>query len=226
MFTPKTPRQTAGFTLVELLTVIAIIAILMGILLPTVGSVIENAKKTQAKNDELQLVSAIKAYYTEYGRYPIDPSTPAGDLIYGPGNGDQSVLMNVLRYPYKSTDTGLPAIVTTLNPRKINFLEVKDAKNLSKAGKEKEGIGGIAGSTQGKWLDPWGNEYLVKIDGDYDNSLSNPYSSNAGSSSLSLGVIIWTKGRDGATTSNMTASGSGSGDKNAGTSKDDVVSWQ
>lgn len=223
MFTPKHPRNSAGFTLVELLTVIAIIAILMGILFPTIGAAIENAKKTQAKNDELQLVNAIKAYYTEYGRYPIDPATSAGDVTYGSAtnataNANQNDLMNVLRYPYKPTDTP-PTIVTTLNPRKINFLEVREAKNVGKAGKEREGIGGAGAGFTDMWLDPWGNVYAIKMDGDYDNSLTNPYGTgkNAGAANLSLGVIVWTYGRD------SKAGVRGSGDvKNA----DDVLSWQ
>jgi prepilin-type N-terminal cleavage/methylation domain-containing protein len=40
-----TRRSTAGFTLVELLTVIAIIGILAGIVIPATGTVLKNAKK-------------------------------------------------------------------------------------------------------------------------------------------------------------------------------------
>ncbi len=61
-----------GFTLLELLVVIAIVVVLAGLLFPAVQSVLERAKKVQAKNDLTQIVTAVNAFYTEYGRYPID----------------------------------------------------------------------------------------------------------------------------------------------------------
>jgi prepilin-type N-terminal cleavage/methylation domain-containing protein len=73
----RPPLYSRGFTLIELLTVIAIIAILMGLLFPAIASVREAARKTQAKNDAANIVAAVKAYYTEYGKYP-DLSGSAG----------------------------------------------------------------------------------------------------------------------------------------------------
>ncbi len=202
MFTPKTSRS--AFTLVELLTVIAIIAVLMGILFPTIGAAIESAKKTQAKNDELQIVNAVKAYYTEYGKYPTASTSDTEVADTGP-------LLSELRIPSGFTPT--------MNPRKIVFLEVPDAKNYGQANKEKSGISKLSG----KWLDPWGNPYKVMLDADYDNKLANPYSQNAGNpgtppnGGLSTGVIAWSLGRDGK---------GGTGDKTTGDAKDDVISWQ
>src|SRR3954447_9976693 len=64
-------RNRNGFTLLELLVVIAIVVVLAGLLFPAVQSVLERAKKVQAKNDLTQIVTAVNAYYTEYGKYPI-----------------------------------------------------------------------------------------------------------------------------------------------------------
>ena len=61
----------AAFTLVELLTVIAIIAILMGLLFPAIGAVKENGRRVQAKNDVMGIITAVKQYNTEYGKYPV-----------------------------------------------------------------------------------------------------------------------------------------------------------
>ncbi len=57
-----------AFTLVELLTVIAIIAILAAILIPTIGNVINNARKTTAANNLRQIAVAYMAYSTEGGK--------------------------------------------------------------------------------------------------------------------------------------------------------------
>src|SRR5207302_7568667 len=79
---PPATRHRA-FTLIELLVVIAIIAILVGLLFPAFKAVQNQARKTQAKNDLTQIVNAVNAFYTEYGKYPIDPS-------WGCGTGDVS----------------------------------------------------------------------------------------------------------------------------------------
>ncbi len=76
--------RAGGFTLVELLIVIAIIAILIGLLFPAFKGVQDQAKRTQAKNDLTQIVTAVNAFYTEYGRYPTTATTDA-TATYGPG---------------------------------------------------------------------------------------------------------------------------------------------
>ncbi len=63
-------KRTAAFTLIELLVVIAIIIILAGLLYPAYQAAQNQAKRTQAKNDLTQIVTAVNAYYTEYGKYP------------------------------------------------------------------------------------------------------------------------------------------------------------
>ena len=63
--------RAAAFTLIELLVVIVIIAVLMGLAFPVFSSIQNQAKKTQAKNDLTQIVTAVNAFYTEYGKYPL-----------------------------------------------------------------------------------------------------------------------------------------------------------
>ena len=63
-------RVSGGFTLIELLVVITVIAILMALLFPAFKGVQDQAKRTQAKNDLTQIVTAVNAFYTEYGKYP------------------------------------------------------------------------------------------------------------------------------------------------------------
>src|SRR5438105_11609200 len=76
-------RPPRAFTLIELLVVITIIVILMGLLFPAFRGVQDQAKKTQAKNDLTQIVTAVNAFYTEYGRYPTTATTD-DTATYGP----------------------------------------------------------------------------------------------------------------------------------------------
>jgi len=204
---PAVKVTKRAFTLIELLTVIAIIAVLMGLLFPAVGAAQEAARKTQAKNDLVNMVNSIKAYYTEYGKYPMTTAVSSSGK-YEEGNNDQ--LFNVLRG--LSTLTGEQL---ALNPRKIVFIETPTAKGT---GDKKKGGIGDTGSQLGKYLDPWGNPYRIWIDFNYDNEVENPYTSNAGfAPNLTTGVVAMSAGKD---------NFFGSGNKNATTAVDDVLSWQ
>ena len=60
----------AGFTLLEMLVVIAIIGLLMAIVGPQVLKQLENAKTHAAKIQILQAESALQVFQTDVGRFP------------------------------------------------------------------------------------------------------------------------------------------------------------
>jgi hypothetical protein len=82
----------------------------------------------------------------------------------------------------------------------------------------RSGIGTVT-ANKGQYFDPWGNNYVIRMDANYNNQVTNPYSANAGAANLQIGVIALSLGLD-------QAGGVGSSDKNAGTAADDVISWQ
>ena len=59
-----------GFTLVELLIVIAVISLLMGILLPVLAGVRKQAWITTARHDLRQIGFAVQHYFDDFERYP------------------------------------------------------------------------------------------------------------------------------------------------------------
>src|SRR2546423_5430033 len=130
----RTPTQGRhAFTLIELLVVIAIIAVLIGLLFPAFRAVQDQAKKTQAKNDLTQIVNAVNAFYTDYGKYPLVNA----DTVYGPAANPNNTLFNVLR-----------AQDATNNPRQIVFISppyVKDPAN------PRSGVGTPTGTGPGQY---------------------------------------------------------------------------
>jgi len=63
-------KSAPAFTLIELLTVIAIIGILAAILIPTVSAVRESANRTKCGSNVRQLVQACHLFAEENGNFP------------------------------------------------------------------------------------------------------------------------------------------------------------
>jgi prepilin-type N-terminal cleavage/methylation domain-containing protein len=227
-------NHESAFTLIELLVVIAIIIILAGLLFPAYQAVQNQARKTQAKNDLTQIVNAVNAFYTEYGRYP---TTATNDVVYGcatinvalpgpaPANSTNNALFNELRA------VGTP----TLNTRLIVYIsppDVKDPANpRSGIAIQATTINGISVAI-GDFVDPWGTPYNVRIDGDYDNSAINPYGAQtaggAGSDPVQTGVVAWSLGSDQTLGTKISGNVGDNVYKNptTGAQSDDVISWQ
>lgn len=208
-----------------MLVVIAIIAVLMGLAFPAFQSVQNSAKRTQAKNDLVQIVTAVKAYSTEYGKFPLATWEQGHDVTFAE-DSYQDQIFNVLRANGSGRDNPNSASADdNQNPRRITFLSVADAKD---AKNPKAGIvPNNAPSRQGMFVDPWGTPYVVKMDGNYDNALNNPYGLNAGSNPLRADVIAWSLGKNASSnsaTKHLDATAGGS-DFRDSTNADDVISW-
>src|SRR6266487_6577770 len=212
----RSPTESkCAFTLIELLVVIAIIAILVGLLFPAFKAVQNQARQTQAKNDLTQIVNAVNAFYTDYGKYPISPTS---DTTFGPGGSptnNETLLRELRGCTALMADC---AAAATLNTRQIVFISPPDVKNSANP---RSGIGTTAGGNIGQYFDPWGSNYVIRIDGDYNNQLPNPYTADtgAGAGTLNQGVIAWSAGSDG-------KSPGYNGGTTTFSASDDVISWQ
>ncbi|MGI8601593.1 MAG: type II secretion system protein [Verrucomicrobiales bacterium] len=177
-----------GFTLVELLVVITIIAVLAGISIPAYQSILKKMTRMQAETTAKSLVNSISQYYAEYNRFPLPADAPGSEVT---ALRTDEVLIGALL----GTDL-------MMNPKKIQFLpELKDATETGKNGLKSAGDLSTV-------VDPWGEEYYVIMDSDYNGQIDNPNPAS-GSPKLYQKVLIYSAGPD----------------KDGATWEDNVLSW-
>jgi prepilin-type processing-associated H-X9-DG protein/prepilin-type N-terminal cleavage/methylation domain-containing protein len=89
-----------AFTLVELLVVIGIIAILIGLLMPSLSRARENARRVNCMSNMRQLTTAWVAYAQQNkGQIVFAENWPNGLAWAGPFNSDEAVVEGLL-YPW------------------------------------------------------------------------------------------------------------------------------
>jgi general secretion pathway protein G len=187
-------KSSGGFTLIELLVVITILGILMSLAVSGSGAIRNQARSAQARNDCTSLSTSIRAFYTDYSRYPV-PTAGSALEVYEPqqdsaGNGD------VIK--------ALIAQDAIINPREVVYYENKTAKQSDGVWKS-----GIAPKDSGYGLfDPWGYTYGIcmninsKPDFRYTGSALRYYNSKMGDvqddvwQPISSGLGVFSLGKD------------------------------
>jgi len=188
-------RPGIAFTIVELLTVIAIISILAALLLPVLSKAKTTAKKRQAQVEITQIVGAIQQYDSVYGRYPVSAyaqslASSLNDVTYGgiftnwlaqPGymitnhstafaNAEvMAILLDLTNYP----DTTLGTTSNTnhqKNPQQTIFLNAKMSGDSPQVFPYQPGVGPDLA-----YRDPWGNPYFITMDVNYDEQCKDAF---------------------------------------------------
>lgn len=102
------------FSLIEIVTVIAVLAILGSILLSAIGSARTSALASVSKTRFAQWMGAMEAFRLEYGYYPVgEPGADSCVALHEGGQGQRLVSI-------------LEGRDTAVNPRRIRFIQFSD----------------------------------------------------------------------------------------------------
>jgi prepilin-type N-terminal cleavage/methylation domain-containing protein len=173
----RTGKRRAGFTLVELLVVIIIIAILASLMLTGIGAAFRRMRITKAKNEVKAIEVAWRQYYTEYRRWPSIGGVPPPQMEIIP-----------IRLSGEALQILMGNNINNSNPKELKFLSSFDSVNAS-----------------GTPINPWGDKdlddgstppdsfYYMKFDVTFDNAIqSGSGVDNPPTESLARPVMAWT----------------------------------
>lgn len=160
-----------GFTLIEMMVVIAIIGILAGLLFPAIGKALESAKRNKAGVEARAIAAAIDLFFNDHGYLPVPLNAQgfeswqaAGHPNWRAMNEDapvhwgEQVSKDIIRVLINSESAPM-GHVNRINTRGKVYINLESADQ------------------DGTLLDPWVTQYHIKLDRDFDGRvefLSDP----------------------------------------------------
>ncbi|MGH7352224.1 MAG: type II secretion system protein [Candidatus Methylomirabilales bacterium] len=151
-------RTQGGLTLIELIVVLAALAIIVAILIPTVISLPEQAEEVRARNDARAIGEAIQNLHKDLAKWPVYASSPLT-----PANATLQRLISAGNAPGVSGAPGTDDWIFASNTDDLNDHlannKLPDASQYPQTGEF---------AWRGSYLaealaDPWGNRFIVNV---------------------------------------------------------------
>lgn len=121
-------RRQTGFTIVELLIVIVVIAVLAAITVVAFNGIQQRAQATRTISTAQSYIKALQAYITQYGAYPITYNACLGDTnVDTNGNGIPDCGTNGDTNQSNTLNTELRKVMPTLP--KVDLPPITDGTN-------------------------------------------------------------------------------------------------
>lgn len=157
-------NRNSGFTLIEMVVVLAVVAILAAILTPTIAKNINDAKVARATNESQVIGAAIGSFFKDVGRWPTANGTDLTDtiqLLYGPGDTPTIQGAGVDEEEFWLSTGGWAAnLVDTFGHHLVENNPGGGATDYPSTGSELRWNGPYITEIK---ADPWGNHYSCNI---------------------------------------------------------------
>ena len=175
-------KQFKRFTLVEMLTVVAIISILAALVIPTVIIAQNRGRVTQAKSDIASIITAMKQLKSDYNRI-----LPSDGTINGSTKASvSSKIATVSGDAYDTFIAEISAPKTSglgtdakkrINKRKKVYLDPQSGFDPTKS---------VSDNKDHLWRDPWGSAYTVYVKLEKTNQFTIPGTSKTIASDMAV----------------------------------------
>ena len=165
----KRPTMRRGFTLVELLVVIAILAVLAAVAVPIIMRVGDSGRAASATSAMKDVLHASRGYLKAHGSLEFYTALAAD------GAGKTSADDPATAADAKATD-GYDVLIAGLcgdssgSKNRIKYLKLSDAKEADVG--IYDGLTRNASDVPHGIVDPWGNPYFIQADKDFDEMIT------------------------------------------------------
>jgi len=171
-YTPS--HREGGFTLVEVIVVLAVVLLLSGIAVPLISGYVEDGRRARAEAEVKMLAAAISSAYKDVGIFPSRNSSGNNSTVRSLYSGPTAPTAST--YVASSTHNFYQWAASPINGDSL------DNQLLSNT---PQGLAGGAYPTTGniRWrgpylagpspLDPWGRPYLINVFSAFNTSALN-----------------------------------------------------
>jgi len=169
-------KRNGGFTLVEVVVVVAIVALLSAIIVPVISKQIDEAKIGRAKNECMVIASAMNQFYKDVGLWPAAKNNGGAradnalyNLVSGTAVVDITTATTALSYGYSAVGND-----DWYDGGQTDEVGLVDIMDYHLAQNKPENTAGAAYPTSGEFYwkgpylpavgkDPWGKYYVCNI---------------------------------------------------------------
>jgi prepilin-type N-terminal cleavage/methylation domain-containing protein len=193
-----------GFTIIELLVVVTIIAVLAGLVISQAPKMMEDARRLEVRNVLISIRNGIHNYQVEYNRYPLDANQSASsggaqDLPAFQTDENNGLIQTLMGDAANMSGVQAAPDPNSPNPKGIEFATFKIAQN---------GRNGLIGTQPPfRLVDMWSVPYWIQLDTNMDRKVQNPdvqnqdpkisqNMTNPPPQFLPTDVIIYSNGKD------------------------------
>ncbi|GAB4146703.1 MAG: hypothetical protein Fur0037_14780 [Planctomycetota bacterium] len=165
-------RTRAGFTLVEVIVVLAVVLLLTGIAVPMISGYMEDGRRARAAAEVKVLASSIASFYKDVGTYPTRNSSGTA--------GGINLLVSGSSLPSSSPWIGNSAFATWATSS--STADVMDNQLLANTpGGQSSAAYPTTGSNRWRGpylagpspLDPWGRPYIANVISSFSTNSTN-----------------------------------------------------
>jgi prepilin-type N-terminal cleavage/methylation domain-containing protein len=143
-----TKQGPRGFTLVELLTVVAVLGVLIALLVPTLSSARVSAQRAQTRGQFAQWAAAMELFRQEYGSYPAIATEGRVDF-----DKFAAALLGRVSISGDDLPADAPAVACHGNHRRLRFLDLSPADLSSEGDRLQDAFGNTEFGVRVDWND-------------------------------------------------------------------------
>lgn len=172
MVNPNRERGEQGFTLVEIVVVIAVVLLLTGIAVPMISGYVEDGRRARAQSEVKTLAASVEMFYSNTSLWPARDASGTDNRLYVLTSGPTPV--TAANNPWLSTHAWITWASGAQGDTMDNHLVLNQPKATAAAAYPTTGEVAWRGPySDGTPLDPWGRPYIMLVRSAFDGNATN-----------------------------------------------------